>query len=51
MPMPGWGLPGLETGSATVTWFKDGKGGLRFNRPLHPMVAARFLAGTGGGRS
>ena len=38
------GLPGLETWAATVAWFEDGKGGLRFERPLHPLVAARFAA-------
>ena len=38
------GLPGLETWSATVAWFEDGKGGLRFERPLHPLVAARFAS-------
>jgi PilZ domain len=38
------GLPGLETWPATVAWFEDGKGGLSFERPLHPMVAARFAS-------
>ena len=38
------GLPGLETWAATVAWFEDGKGGLRFERPLHPMVAARLAS-------
>ena len=38
------GLPGLETWAATVAWFDDGKGGLRFERRLHPLVAARFAA-------
>lgn len=37
-------LPGLETWAATVAWCEDGKGGLRFERPLHPLVAARFMA-------
>jgi len=36
------GLPGLETWAAIVVWNEDGKGGLRFERPLHPLVAARF---------
>jgi hypothetical protein len=48
-PMPAgarvWlGLPGLETWAATVVWYEDGKGGLRFERPLHPLVAARFAS-------
>ena len=38
------GLPGLETWPATVVWFEDGKGGMRFERPLHPLVAERFAA-------
>lgn len=38
------GLPGLETWAAIVAWFEDGKGGLRFERPLHPLVAARFAS-------
>ena len=38
------GLPGLETWAATVAWFEDGKGGLRFERPLHPLVAERFAS-------
>lgn len=37
-------LPGLEVWLATVAWFEDGRGGLRFDRPLHPAVAARFAA-------
>jgi PilZ domain-containing protein len=37
-------LPGLEPWAATVAWFDDGRGGLRFERPLHPLVAARFAA-------
>jgi hypothetical protein len=36
------GLPGLETWAARVVWFEDGKGGLHFERPLHPLVAERF---------
>jgi len=39
------GLPGLETWAATVVWFDGGQGGLRFERPLHPLVAERFAAG------
>ena len=37
-------LPGLETWAATIAWFENGKGGLRFERPLHPAVAARFVS-------
>jgi hypothetical protein len=37
-------LPGLEIWSATVVWWQDGRGGLRFCRPMHPAVAARFAA-------
>jgi hypothetical protein len=37
------GLPGLETWAAQVVWFEDGKGGLRFERPLHPLVAERYM--------
>jgi hypothetical protein len=45
------GLPGLDTWVATVAWFKDGTGGLRFERPLPPALAARLAAATeGGGR-
>lgn len=35
-------LPGLEIWSATVIWWEGGRGGLRFCRPMHPAVAARF---------
>ncbi len=35
-------LPGLEIWPATVTWWRDGRGGLSFSRPLHPAVAERF---------
>lgn len=35
-------LPGLEKWLATVAWWKDGKGGLAFEQPLHPAVALRF---------
>lgn len=37
-------LPGLEVWPATVTWWRDGRGGLSFNKPLHPAVAERFAA-------
>lgn len=37
-------LPGLETWPATVVWVEDGKGGMKFERPLHPLVAARFAS-------
>lgn len=43
------GLPGLETWPATVVWFEDGKGGMRFERPLHPLVADHFAATVGRG--
>lgn len=47
MPVGGrvWlGLPGLETWAATVAWFEAGKGGLRFERPLPPAVAAQLTS-------
>jgi PilZ domain len=44
------GLPGLETWIATVAWFEDGKGGLRFERPLHPAVAERLASAMDGPR-
>ena len=37
-------LPGLETWSATVIWYEDGRGGLQFENNLHPLVAERFSA-------
>ena len=37
-------LPGLETWPATIVWYGDGKGGLKFENPLHPLVAERFAA-------
>ena len=37
-------LPGLETWAATVIWYGDGRGGLKFDSPLHPLVAERFAA-------
>lgn len=40
-------LPGLETWSATVAWSAKCRGGLKFDRPLHPAVAARFGAQAG----
>ena len=43
------GLPGLETWPATVAWCRNGQGGLRFDRPLHPLVAERFAAEAGPG--
>ena len=36
------GLPGIETWASTVAWWQDGKGGLKFERALHPVVAERF---------
>jgi hypothetical protein len=38
------GLPGIETWTALVAWFKDGRGGLSFEQPLQPMAAARYLS-------
>ena len=35
-------LPGLEVWLATVAWSEGDKGGLKFDRPLHPAVAERF---------
>ncbi len=35
-------LPGLETWPATVAWYEDGKGGLKFENALHPLVAERY---------
>ena len=37
-------LPGLETWAATIVWYEDGRGGLQFENPLHPLVAERFAA-------
>ena len=37
-------LPGLETWPATIVWYEDGKGGLQFENPLHPLVAERYAA-------
>ena len=37
-------LPGLETWPATIAWYEDGKGGLEFESPLHPLVAARYAS-------
>lgn len=36
-------LPGIEPWAATIIWFEDGRGGLSFERPLHPAVATRFI--------
>lgn len=38
------GLPGIESWAAKVVWFEGGKGGLRFEAPLDPQVAARFAS-------
>ncbi|WP_395614035.1 PilZ domain-containing protein [Allosphingosinicella sp.] len=38
-------LPGLETWAATIAWYEDGKGGLQFENPLHPLVAERYASG------
>lgn len=40
-------LPGLETWPATIAWYEDGKGGLEFDKPLHPLVAQRYAADLG----
>ena len=40
-------LPGLETWPATIAWYEDGKGGLRFENPLHPLVAERYASDIG----
>jgi hypothetical protein len=37
-------LPGLETWPATIAWYEDGKGGLRFENPLNPLVAERYAS-------
>jgi hypothetical protein len=37
-------LPGLESWAAVVTWYDNGRGGMRFERPLHPAVAERFFS-------
>lgn len=37
-------LPGIEPWVATIMWFEHGRGGLAFERPLHPAVAGRFVA-------
>ena len=42
-------LPGLEPWAAIVKWWRDGRGGIEFVRPLHPAVADRFAATIGGG--
>lgn len=39
-------LPGLESWPATVAWSANCRGGLKFDRPLHPSVADRFAAQT-----
>ena len=36
-------LPGLEPWAATVAWHEEGRGGLRFARPLHPCVVERYV--------
>ena len=40
-------LPGLETWAATIAWYEEGRGGLRFDTPLHPMVAERYSSDAG----
>lgn len=41
-------LPGLETWAATVAWFDGDRGGLTFDRHLHPLVAQRYASSIGG---
>lgn len=36
-------LPGLESMIGTVIWSDGHKAGVRFDQPLHPAVAARFM--------
>lgn len=40
-------LPGLETWPATIAWYEDGRGGLQFESPLHPLVAERYASDIG----
>jgi hypothetical protein len=40
-------LPGLETWPATIAWYENGKGGLRFETPLHSLVAERYASDIG----
>ena len=40
-------LPGMEAWPATVVWFEEGKGGMRFERPLNPIVAGSLAAEIG----
>jgi hypothetical protein len=40
-------LPGLETWPATIAWYEEGRGGLRFDSPLHPVVAERYASDIG----
>ena len=40
-------LPGLETWPATIAWYANGVGGLKFENPLHPLVAERFASEMG----
>jgi hypothetical protein len=44
-------LPGLESWAATVIWFREGKGGLQYSRPLHPAVAARYAIAIASGEN
>ena len=35
-------LPGMESWPARIAWTEDGRGGLSFDRPLHPAVVERY---------
>ena len=37
-------LPGLETWPATIAWYDEGRGGLQFENPLHPLIAERYAS-------
>lgn len=37
-------LPGLETWPATIVWYENDKGGLQFEKALHPSVADRYAS-------
>jgi hypothetical protein len=35
-------LPGMESWPARIAWTEEGRGGLSFDRPLHPAVVERY---------
>lgn len=41
------GLPGLETWEATVAWYGNGQGGMRFERPLDLRAVAPLVSERG----